>query len=67
MTNALHCSWCGKSQSAVSKMIAGPNVFICNECVVLCAAIISHDDEHFHETVAAMRAKVFDGLTEGKG
>ena len=33
---ALYCSFCGKSQHAVEKMVAGPAVFICNECVAEC-------------------------------
>jgi len=37
----LYCSFCGKSQHEVSKLIAGPSVFICNECVELCTDIIS--------------------------
>ena len=37
----LHCSFCGKSQVDVEKLIAGPFVFICNECVALCDGIIA--------------------------
>jgi ATP-dependent Clp protease ATP-binding subunit ClpX len=36
----LYCSFCGKSQHEVKKLIAGPSVFICNECVDLCNDII---------------------------
>ena len=36
----LHCSFCGKAQNQVEKLIAGPNVFICNECVGLCNPIL---------------------------
>lgn len=36
----LHCSFCGKSQHEVKKLIAGPNVFVCDECVDLCVEII---------------------------
>ncbi len=39
----LYCSFCGKSQHEVKKLIAGPAVFVCNECVELCAEII-HDE-----------------------
>ncbi len=39
-TTLLYCSFCGKSQHEVKKLIAGPNVFICNECVELCENII---------------------------
>jgi len=43
----LHCSFCGKSQKEVKKLIAGPTVYICNECVDLCNEII--DDEDIRE------------------
>lgn len=36
----LYCSFCGKSQHDVKKLIAGPTVFICNECVPLCMDIL---------------------------
>lgn len=36
----LHCSFCGKSRSEVDKLIAGPNVYICNECIVLSYNIV---------------------------
>ena len=36
----LHCSFCGKGQSEVANLIAGPAVFICNECVDLCTQIL---------------------------
>lgn len=36
----LYCSFCGKSQYEVRKLIAGPGTFICNECVNLCSSII---------------------------
>ncbi|MDK6234136.1 ATP-dependent Clp protease ATP-binding subunit ClpX [Aerococcus sp. UMB10185] len=42
-TGQVHCSFCGKSQDQVNKIIAGPDVYICNECVSLCQEII--DDE----------------------
>ena len=37
----LYCSFCGKRQDEVAKLIAGPTVFICNECVDLCQDIIA--------------------------
>jgi len=43
--NTLYCSFCGKSQHEVKKLIAGPNVFICNECVELCMDIIREEDK----------------------
>lgn len=44
--NPLYCSFCGKSQHEVRKLIAGPNVFICNECVELCMDIIRDEDSN---------------------
>jgi len=41
----LYCSFCGKSQHEVRKLVAGPKVFICDECVVLCTDIIEPDDD----------------------
>ncbi|MEM7618242.1 MAG: ATP-dependent Clp protease ATP-binding subunit ClpX [Pseudomonadota bacterium] len=43
--NTLYCSFCGKSQHEVRKLIAGPNVFVCNECVELCMDIIREEDK----------------------
>ncbi|MBG9988180.1 ATP-dependent Clp protease ATP-binding subunit ClpX [Aerococcaceae bacterium DSM 111176] len=43
-----HCSFCGKSQNEVNKIIAGPDVYICDECVDLCSTII--EDELRSET-----------------
>ncbi len=40
----LHCSFCGKGQKEVKKLIAGPTVYICNECVDLCNEIIEDED-----------------------
>lgn len=41
---ALYCSFCGKSQHEVRKLIAGPSVFVCNECVELCNEIIREEE-----------------------
>src|SRR6202795_1298542 len=41
--NTLYCSFCGKSQQKVRKLIAGPTVFICDECVELCKDIIHEE------------------------
>ena len=41
----LYCSFCGKSQHEVKKLIAGPNVFICDECVDLCTDIIKEESK----------------------
>jgi len=42
--DALHCSFCGKEQSAVKKLIAGPAVYICDECVRLCSKIMEEEN-----------------------
>ena len=42
---ALKCSFCGKSQKQVRKLIGGSGVYICNECVDLCNEIIAEDSE----------------------
>ena len=46
--DTVRCSFCGKSQAEVRKIVAGPGVYICNECVELCKDII---DEDFYEEV----------------
>ncbi|MEQ9661276.1 MAG: ATP-dependent Clp protease ATP-binding subunit ClpX [Parasphingopyxis sp.] len=53
--STLYCSFCGKSQHEVRKLIAGPTVFICDECVELCNDIIRE------ETKGAISAKKGDG------
>lgn len=47
----LHCSFCGKPQSSVKKLIAGPDAYICNECVDLCAEIL---DNEFDQDLTAL-------------
>jgi len=49
----LACSFCGKSQVDVQRLIAGPNVYICDECVGLCNDIIAQ--EHATESVGDVR------------
>lgn len=41
---SIKCSFCGKSQDAVERIIAGPGVFICNECINVCTNILEDDD-----------------------
>ncbi len=43
----LYCSFCGKSQDMVKKLVAGPDVYICDECIELCNEIIAEDVENF--------------------
>lgn len=42
-TEELRCSFCAKTQKQVRKLISGPNVYICDECVYLCLEIIDQD------------------------
>jgi ATP-dependent protease Clp ATPase subunit len=42
----LVCSFCGMSQAEVSRLIAGPTVYICDNCAILCLQIISEDSWH---------------------
>ena len=57
--NTLYCSFCGKSQHEVRKLIAGPTVFICDECVELCKDII-------HEEVKSSLVKSREGIPTPK-
>ena len=40
------CSFCGKNQDEVEKLIAGPDVYICDECIELCNEIVLEEDEN---------------------
>ena len=64
----LYCSFCGKSQHEVRKLIAGPSVFICDECVELCNDIIREELEDASETgnqyTEAFKAAVADENAE---
>ena len=44
--NAVKCSFCGKTQEQVKKLIAGPGVYICDECVELCMEIVEEESHH---------------------
>lgn len=55
------CSFCGKSQSGVEKIIAGPGVFICNECIKVCNSIIEgevYDDTEITYTLNDEKQKL---------
>ncbi len=54
--SSLYCSFCGKSQDEVRKLIAGPTVYICDECIELCNEIIA--EEYQKEEIGRSRAKV---------
>jgi ATP-dependent Clp protease ATP-binding subunit ClpX len=51
-TSSLSCSFCGKSQKEVRKLIAGPTVYICDECIDLCNDIISEENARSTQTVS---------------
>ena len=51
------CSFCGKNQKEVKKLIAGPSVYICNECIKLCGEII--EDEEKENAVETEDVKEF--------
>jgi ClpX C4-type zinc finger len=46
--STLDCSFCGKSQGTVRKLVAGPNVAICDECVELCMVIVREESMSFY-------------------
>lgn len=54
----LHCSFCNKSQRYVQKLIAGPRVFICDQCVGICNDILAPDADFDHQISQAMEAHV---------
>lgn len=57
MPDNLRCSFCAKASDDVAKLIAGPGVFICNECVGLCAEILESQ-------LAAPRVPIRDSMTD---
>ncbi|TFG64502.1 MAG: ATP-dependent Clp protease ATP-binding subunit ClpX [Nitrospirales bacterium] len=56
----LRCSFCGKSRDQVRKLIAGPTVYICDECVGLCNEIISEDWQESRQDISTKLCKPFD-------
>ena len=65
----LKCSFCGKSQRQVKKLIAGPGVYICDECIQLCSEIIEEEKEQDAEVLVAEKsiADYFDACVELHG
>ena len=54
----LYCSFCGKSQLEVKRLVAGPNVFICNECISLCGDIVSEDVGGVSDSIDSVFEKI---------
>lgn len=55
------CSFCGKSQHEAARLVAGPGVYICNECVELCNQIIAEEPKKDVHDAVARRARGGDG------
>jgi predicted DNA-binding transcriptional regulator AlpA/ATP-dependent Clp protease ATP-binding subunit ClpA len=65
IAGSLQCSFCGKHDSQVEKLIAGPNVYICNTCVDLCNQILDNEKRKASDTVTRQRvAARIDELAE---
>lgn len=63
-TKLFYCSFCGKNNNEVQKIIAGPRVYICNECVSLCQDIINEEDETLSlEKKNPLAAKILQLIT----
>ena len=52
------CSFCGKRSDEVDRLIHGPNVYICNECVALCGDIVEQDSQS-EPTIAEERLRLY--------
>lgn len=61
----LCCSFCGKSQREVRKLIAGPMVYICNECIGLCNDIIAEEVDREEDKSSAKHASAEDRAAPG--
>lgn len=57
MNKAVRCDFCGKTQEQVQRLIAGPGVYICDECVRLCSEIIADEMETSPQSVGGMTLK----------
>ena len=57
----IRCSFCGKPQSSVHKLIAGPNVYICNECIEICQSILDEEFGYEEDTPTASVMKASAG------
>jgi ATP-dependent Clp protease ATP-binding subunit ClpX len=61
----LYCSFCGKSQNEVRKLVAGPSVFVCDECIVLCSNIMNEEEKAAGEKSDLPKPQeIFDELND---
>lgn len=56
----LRCSFCGKSQDAIDRMITGPGVCICNECIELCQSVLDGDDPYHKQGIGPQLEEIDD-------
>ena len=63
-TSTIRCSFCGKPQEMVKKIIAGPNVFICDECIGVCNNIMD-SEEYENETGVERASQCIDAIEGG--
>ena len=61
-TQTLRCSFCGKDQREVKKLIAGPTVYICDECIGLCNDIIAEEIAKEPESIGEVRSVILARL-----
>jgi ATP-dependent protease Clp ATPase subunit len=57
----LKCSFCGKDESEVVKLVAGPNVFICDECVEVAIKLMNEDPTARHSTLRKIWTRFWPG------
>ncbi|MDD3959267.1 MAG: ATP-dependent Clp protease ATP-binding subunit ClpX [Clostridiaceae bacterium] len=51
----VRCSFCGKTEHEVSRLFAGPSVYICNECIILCESLLADDDEYVYSKSGSVK------------
>ncbi len=63
--SVIRCSFCGKDQNEVQKIIAGDGVYICNECIDLCSNLVEEElEEHYEEQPLPTPREIFDELNQ---
>ena len=63
----LHCSFCGKSQNEVKKLIAGRGVYICDECIEVCINIVSQEVKEEKKSGRSGDSRAFAHAFQDKG